>query len=148
MKFEIRIFKHQENAIKLLKKDPSNRRFKSFKSFNEAYAFSYEYDLHEDEAPSLSQVKANFKSNKMKYTSNEYQPRSLPVEVEKLPFSAPKKPEVNQLRQFIEKNDLESFQKKIISNPRFLISAGDTANLCQVKTTSYSSFFFLWQIIQ
>ncbi len=52
---------HQENAIKLLKKDPSNRRFKSFKSFNEAYAFSYEY---EDEAPSLRQAKANFKSNK------------------------------------------------------------------------------------
>ena len=122
---------HQENAIKLLKKDPTNRRFKSFKSFQEAYSFSYEHESSEY-VPSLSQVKASIDPFKDRTNLKENAPRASNLDAEKLPYSAPKKPEVNQMRQFIEKNDIASFRAKVLSNPRFLISAGDSPNLCQV----------------
>ena len=119
---------HQENAIKLLKKDPVNRRFKSFKSFKEAYAFSYESETSEN-MPTLFEVKASIdplsdKTNTKESLSNN--------DAEKLPFSAPKKPEVNLLRMMIEKNQYEPFCERVLSNPRYLISAGDSPNLCQV----------------
>lgn len=119
---------HQENAIKLLKKDPQNRRFKSFKSFREAYAFSYESEPNENPVPTLSEVKASIDPLQDKTNSKESLSKS---DAEKLPFSAPKKPEVNLLRMMIEKNQFDSFRSRVLSNPRFLISAGDTPNLIQ-----------------
>jgi len=127
---EDRIFIHQENAIKVVKKDPTNRRFKSFKSFHEAYTFSYEFESSEN-IPSRSAVKASIDPCVQKVTQRENSVQTANLDAEKLPFSAPKKPEINQLRAFIEKNDIESFRAKIIANPRFLVSAGDTPILCQ-----------------
>ncbi len=127
---EDRIFMHQENAIKVVKKDPTNRRFKSFKSFHEAYTFSYEFESNQ-KIPSRSEVKASIELDKLKAGKKEDSVQTARLDAEKLPFSAPKKPEVNQLRSFIEKNDLDSFRSKVLENPRFLVSAGDTPNLCQ-----------------
>jgi hypothetical protein len=121
-----RIFLNKEKAMKAMKEDPANRRFKTFKNLNDAYAFSYESaEIESGAAPTFSQVAAAL----------------LKVQdAEKLPFSAPKKPEINQLRQFIEKDQLDDFKAKIMLNPRFLISAGDSCVAVQVFKTCYSIF--------
>ena len=121
-----RIFINQEKAMNLCKQDPENRRFKAFKCFNEAYAFSYGIGPRE----SISQAKASFEASLNQQEKNSA--KILTQEAEKLPFSAPKKPEVNELRSFIEKNLIDSFKKKVNSNPRFLISAGDSPVIVQV----------------
>jgi hypothetical protein len=41
-------------------------------------------------------------------------------------LSAPKQPELNRLRGSIEMGELESFNRSVQSNPRFLVSSGDT----------------------
>lgn len=53
-------------------------------------------------------------------------------DAEKLPFSAPRKPEVNEMRLFIEKNFFEKFRDRLMANPRFLISSGDSPVIYQV----------------
>ena len=144
-----RIFINQENAMKLCKEDPENRRFKSFKSFHEAYTFSYETsEIESGQAPSLQQVQAEL--NLISPLINDCRPQNqgpslTPVkantpkaiavsnqDAERLPFSAPKKPEINELRSFIENNLFEQFRDKVIANPRFLISAGDAPVAVQV----------------
>lgn len=144
-----RIFINQENAMKLCKQDPDNRRFKVFRNFLEAYAFSYEIEIESGQAPSIAQVQANLnasnsipiKDNVQTVFSSIDSPMpngnnikiviQSPADVEKLLFSAPKKPEINQLRLFIETNKFEIVRDKIISNPRFLISAGDAPVIYQ-----------------
>ncbi|CAF0709539.1 unnamed protein product [Brachionus calyciflorus] len=139
-----RIFINKENAMKLCKQDPDNRRFKLFRSFQEAYAFSYEAsEIESGQAPSEDQVRASL--SLINNNSNQKQPmnisktpdgkisesKNLSQDAEKLPFSAPKKPEVNEMRLFIEKNNFESFRDKVVSNPRFLITAGDAPVIYQ-----------------
>jgi hypothetical protein len=141
-----RIFKNQENAIKFLKKDPENRRFKSFKSFEEAYAFSYE--CNEFTQYSSYQMKTAESNNAIK-AENSQNRGSSSQDAEKLPFSAPKKPEMNELRSLIEKNIIETVREKVLSNPRFLISAGDTPTLVQVNKYTflhytYKLYYFLY----
>jgi hypothetical protein len=151
-----RIFVSQENAMRLCKEDPENRRFKSFKSFHEAYTFSYETsEIESGHAPSLEQIQASLSLTngtsaqngstvapttttttangssltpvkQASTTSNSTQ------DAERLPFPAPKKPEVNLLRSFIEQNKLELFRDRVVANPRFLISAGDAPVAVQV----------------
>ena len=53
-----RIFINAETAMKLCKQDPEYRRFKVFKHFKEAYAFSYEAEIESGKAPTIEQVKA------------------------------------------------------------------------------------------
>lgn len=142
-----RIFINKDNAMKLCKQDPDNRRFKLFRNFHDAYAFSYETrEIESGEAPSVEQIKASLSlintssSNKRESLGNsdKIPDTNLPKvqnssqDAEKLPFSAPRKPEVNEMRLFIEKNNFESFRDKAISNPRFLITAGDSAVIYQV----------------
>ena len=132
-----RIFVNQGKAMKLCKQDPENRRFKAFKSFNEAYAFSY--GINEiDSTFSISEVKASFEASLNNPDKNLI--KSSTQDAEKLPFSAPKKSEVNEFRIFIEKNSIDSFKKKANSNPRFLISAGDTPVAVQVN--DWLNFYF------
>lgn len=140
-----RIFLNRENAMKALKEDPDNRRFKQFKTFDEAYVFSYEsQEIESGQVPTLAQVQAQLSdpsgdhsgfASPVRPESGEsttpklFAPKAssnLAQDAEKLPFSAPKKPEINALRAMIEKNDVEGFKEKVLSNPRFLISAGDT----------------------
>ena len=127
---EQRIFKNQENAIKILKKDPENRRFKSFRTFEEAYAFSYE-TAGGASMSGMQEILMGSPGDRLLASPTETSSNSS-QDVEKLPFSAPKKPEINELRKFIETDNFEAFRDKILSNPRYLISAGETPNLCQV----------------
>ena len=127
---EQRIFKNQENAIKVLKKDPENRRFKSFRTFEEAYAFSYE-TAGTSSTPYIHDVLMGSPVDRLPASPTD-KSSSSSQDAEKLPFPAPKKPEVNELRKFIETDNYEAFREKILSNPRYLISAGETPNLCQV----------------
>lgn len=59
--------------------------------------------------------------------------RHVTQDAEKLPYPAPRKPEVNEMRSFIEKNFFEKFREKVIANPRFLISSGDAPVVYQVR---------------
>lgn len=144
-----RIFVSAEKAMRLCKEDPENRRFKAFKSFNDAYQFSYESnEIESGQAPSMDQVKASladnsalcaspvrtvntppvrFHLNSPTVTSGSNSSSSNPaLDAEKLPFSAPKKPEINQVKSFIEKNNYEEFRDRVIANPRYLMSGVDT----------------------
>lgn len=111
-----RIFLNRDKAMKALKEDPENRRFKTFRNFSDAYSFSYSDEIESGNAPSMSELEMTV----------ELKNSSAALDAEKLPFSAPKKPEINQLRAFIEKDNLDEVKVKLHANPRFLISAGDT----------------------
>ena len=153
-----RIFSKQENAKKLCKEDPENRRFKAFKSFQDAYAFSYESEIESGQAPTIAQVKQSLSLRMSAHSSNSVAEsatnasnsqistpnKNLNQDVEKLPFSAPKKPEINELRSFIEKNMFEQFRDKVLSNPRFLISAGDAPVCFQLCENSFSLILFFF----
>jgi len=146
-----RIFINADTAMKLCKQDPEYRRFKVFKNFKDAYSFSYEAEIESGKAPTIEQVKASLaslnnvawsplndrskngdtKSPTINGTNNNNNP-PVSLDVEKLPYSAPKKADVNQLRLLVEKDDFEQFVDKISSNPRYLISAGDAPVVVQV----------------
>ena len=141
-----RIFINADTAKKLCKQDPEYRRFKVCKNFKEAYAFSYEAEIESGKAPSIEQVKASLDSisNVMFSPGQELQSQAsnslctssnqiANLDVEKLPYSAPRKPEVNELRLFVEKDNFEKFSDKLASNPRYLISAGDAPVVVQVS---------------
>lgn len=130
-----RIFINKENAMKLCKQDPDNRRFKLFKNFQDAYTFSYELsEIRSGEVPSENQLRESLSFKNSKYqNSGSKEEKKNTQDAEKLPFSAPRKPEVNEMRLFIEKNNLEPFRDKSLSNPRFLITAGDSPVIYQVK---------------
>jgi hypothetical protein len=148
-----RIFINRENAMKLCKEDPENRRFKPFINFQEAYKFSYECsEIESGQAPSFEQVQASLSltatSNgpssplppqaagsitPVKLTNTPTNTTSSTQDAERLPFPAPKKPEVNELRSFIEKDKFEQFRDRVVANPRFLISAGDAPVAVQVS---------------
>lgn len=131
-----RIFINKENAMKLCKQDPDNRRFKLFKNFQDAYAFSYEQsEIRSGEVPSEKQLKESLSFKNSKHNQNFWskEEKKNTQDAEKLPFSAPRKPEVNEMRLFIEKNNFEAFRDKLLSNPRFLITAGDAPVIYQVK---------------
>lgn len=125
-----RIFINKENAMKLCKQDPDNRRFKLFRNFRDAYAFSYEIsEIQSGEVPSENQLRESLKNSLLKQDDSS---RKKIQDAEKLPFSAPRKPEVNEMRLFIEKNNFEPFRDKLFANPRFLITAGDAPVIYQV----------------
>ena len=156
-----RLFMSAEKAKNVCKEDPVNRRFKPFRNFNDAYAFSYEAsEIESGQVPSISQLKARFAimddSNppaapSSSSSSNGSAPAASSVsagvqeaaapksrdaanDAEKLPFSAPKKFEINALRALIESNNLNKFYERVTSNPRFLITAGDAPVCVQVST--------------
>ena len=129
-----------------------------FKNFKEAYAFSYEAEIELGKAPTIEQVKASLPalSNvpfspsqeiSNNYLANSNSPAVLPnnqnsnFDVEKLPYSAPKKPDINQMRLFVENDNFEQFLERISSNPRYLISAGDSPVIVQV---GFFCLFFLF----
>ena len=143
-----RIFINRENAMKLCRQDPQNRRFKNFRSFKEAYAFSYESnEIESGQVPTIRQVHASLAASLTATITNgdvQLSPQLMQIDsktpsqdAENLTFSGPKKIEINEMRSFIEKNNLEAFSARINSNPRFLISAGDSPIIFQV------SYFFL-----
>lgn len=59
------------------------------------------------------------------------------VSTESSPFKAPKPQDLAELRQAIENGDVKTFQSKVWDNPRYMVSAGDTPAIYQVK--QYSS---------
>lgn len=144
-----RIFINAENAMKLCKQDPDNRRFKVFRNFQEAYSFSYEMrEIESGHAPSMEQIQASFSVSistsqncTLTFTKNDSSSKqaSQTQDAEKLPFSAPKKPEVNEMRLFIERNNFEAFRDKVIANPRFLITAGDAPVIYQLSLNFMNS---------
>ena len=161
-----RIFINAETAKKLCKQDPEYRRFKVCKTFKEAYKFSYEAEIESGKAPSIEQVHASLGSitNVMFSPSQDAQQlatatvaatsnQTANLDAEKLPFSAPKKPEVNELRLFVERDNFEKFSDKVTANPRFLISAGDAPVvvqvsdifLSQIPTVKYNTYRKTWQ---
>ena len=47
-------------------------------------------------------------------------------------FKSLKPPELSQFRRFIESGNIETVKTKVWSNPRYLISSGDTPTILQV----------------
>ena len=117
-----------------------------FRNFKDAYAFSYEAEIELGKAPTIEQVKASlpglsnvpFSPSQENLNNHTNSPVVLPhnqnsnFDAEKLPYSAPKKPDINQMRLIVEKDDFEQFLERISSNPRYLISAGDSPVIVQV----------------
>ena len=127
--------------MKLCKQDPDNRRFKMFKSFREAYAFSYESsEIELGQVPSISKVQSLLEASLTGVNDGRILSPSLmktesktpTQDAEKLPFNGPRKVEINELKSFIEKKNLEAVRTKVLSNPRFLISTGETPIIFQV----------------
>jgi hypothetical protein len=101
-----------------------------------------------DKAPTIEQVKAslsnliplspcnndganNGDTKSPAITTNGHSTPSS-MDAEKLPYSAPKKADINQLRLLVERDDFEQLTDRIASNPRYLISAGDAPVVVQV----------------
>jgi hypothetical protein len=130
-----RIFINAESAKNLCKQDPDNRRFKVFRNFIDAYSFSYnESEIKSGSVPSIAQLKESL--NKFEIESDIANKQVIvqykTQDVEKLPFPAPKKSEINLLRSHIEKNEVDLFKNKVLANPRYLISSGDAPIIVQV----------------
>ncbi|RMZ95017.1 hypothetical protein BpHYR1_051999, partial [Brachionus plicatilis] len=67
-----RIFVNKENAMKLCKQDPDNRRFKLFRNFQDAYTFSYELsEIQSGEAPSKEQIQESLSLKKNLENQND-----------------------------------------------------------------------------
>jgi hypothetical protein len=146
-----RIFISSEKAMKLCKQDPDNRRFKAFKNFDDALVFSYgaSSSAQTTKALTIEQIQTSISSPldspkldlaASNGTASKPAANLSVNDAEKLPFSAPKEPEINELRSFIEKNKFESFRDKVVENPRFLISHGDAPVIVQVKSHQAEEF--------
>jgi hypothetical protein len=131
-----RIFTSLQSALKKCTKDPDYRRFKVFSNFEEAYAFSYgggkaSNSLEQDaEANNCLDAGTNSKS-----TRNDIKPS--------LSFFAPIKSQIRELLSFIEHNQFESFREKVVENPRFLISHGDSPLILSLSL----KFFFMLHML-
>jgi hypothetical protein len=129
-----RIFINADSAKNLCKEDPDNRRFKVFRNFIDAYSFSYnKSEIKSGCVPSIAKLEEEFYESISDSSIKEGAIQFKPQDFEKLPFSAPKKSEINLLRSHIEKNEVDLFKSKVLSNPRFLISSGDSPIIVQVK---------------
>jgi hypothetical protein len=117
-----RIFINKNNAMKVCKQQPGNRRFNIFKSFEEAYAFSYQKEINTDDVP---------KPILIQQTLNIQKAVEKKGGTEKLPFPSVSKLQVNKLKTLIETNKIDEFKEFIISNPRLLISDGDSPVVVQ-----------------
>lgn len=121
-----------------------------FTSFKEAYTFSFGASSSDDlnqSLPSFEQVAASVQIELRSNGNNVGSPLTSSrlnsaQDAEKLPFPAPRKPEVNEMRLFIEQNNFERFRDKVVLNPRFLISSGDAPIVYQVGTFSHLCIFF------
>lgn len=87
--------------------------------------------------------KGRYKTFKSKEDANdfaingmEYIPSATPVAVveeKSNNFKAPKPQNLTQFRKVIEKGDIEQVRTTIWSNPRFLVSCGDTPSILHVS---------------
>jgi ankyrin repeat protein len=128
-----RIFINKETAMKHLKQD-IDIRFKVCKTFSEAYAFSYESEIELGRAPTIEQVLSTLSPSNSEVSLKSVgicRTNSTNSDVEKLPFSAPKKAEINHFRSLVENDSFEQFYDIVMSNPRYLISAGDSPVVVQ-----------------
>jgi hypothetical protein len=100
------IFTDKTQALNTVKKFKGSR-FKAFSNRNDAILFSKE--------KILTEVNSNDKN-------------SLAKNVEKSlsPFNSPHTRDLTKLRRAIEKADYETVEQLIWSNPRYLVSSGDT----------------------
>jgi hypothetical protein len=127
-----RIFINPENAKNLCKQDPDNRRFKAFRNFIDAYSFSYnDNEIKSGCVPTIDQLKESLNCQFEINKKNDDIQKNI-YDLEKLAFPAPKKSEINLLRSHIEKNEVELFKSKVLTNPRYLISSGDSPIIVQV----------------
>jgi len=62
---------------------------------------------------------------------------SNPPAVESSAFRSVKTQDLVKLRKFLEKGDLHEARKLIWSNPRYLVSSGDTPTILQVMIQYY-----------
>lgn len=50
-----------------------------------------------------------------------------------MPFKCPKVQDMISFKKAIENNEYEEVRRKIMDNPRYLVSSGDTPSILQVK---------------
>ncbi|XP_064608265.1 ankyrin repeat and LEM domain-containing protein 2-like [Liolophura sinensis] len=106
------VFTDKTAALKAVKAYKGSR-FKTFKSLSEAEKFSH----------SKIEICSPLKSAVSEFSQ-------VPSS-EGIAFKAPKMPELVALRKLIEKGDEESFRETVWTNPRYLISSGDTPVILQ-----------------
>lgn len=106
---EVHVYTSYEDAKRIIK-EVKTARFKSFASRDDATYF------------------ATYGS-----TSG---PGNPSVVAESTPFRSPKRPEVYAFRKLVEVDDLQSVERIIWENPRYLIGIGDTPTIMQVIACS------------
>lgn len=108
------VLENRVEALKVVKKH-KKARFKAFSVYHKALEFALHGYV---EAPS----------------NHVHVVRPEPVVGEKAPlFRAPKPQDLTALRKSIENGDLELVSKTVWTNPRYLISSGDTPSILQVS---------------
>lgn len=94
-------------------------RFKLFRSATEAEHFS----IFGEDSP-IKQIEKNNTSNNL---SNNVQSTSYN-------FKSLKSEDLVVFRRLIEGGEIEKVKQAVYSNPRFLVSSGDTPSIIQVKS--------------
>lgn len=111
----INVFQDKVEALKLVKKN-KKARFKAFNFYHEAADF----------AINGAEVQNNNNGQNAAETASA-------VGEKPSPYRGPKSQDLVMLRKVIESGNIETVTHMIWENPRYLISAGDTPSILQVK---------------
>jgi hypothetical protein len=91
----------------------------------------------------IQQQRTNIANNDELNMSMEQSTKPVNNDVEKLPYSDVPTSELTKLYNLVEKGDENEFERLIWSNPRYIISSGDSPTIIKVKFS-----FDLFQINQ
>lgn len=120
---KITVFIDKSEALKLVKKY-KRARFKAFRTLKEATDFA-DYGA---EAANNSWVSSP-------------PPESINLGEKPSPFKGPKPQDFVRLRKSIENGELETVEKVVWENPRYLVSSGDTPAILQVISFCLATIF-------
>jgi hypothetical protein len=84
----------------------------------------------------IQQQRTNIANNDELNMSMEQSTKPVNNDVEKLPYSDVPTSELTKLYNLVEKGDENEFERLIWSNPRYIISSGDSPTIIKVKFSS------------
>jgi hypothetical protein len=84
----------------------------------------------------IQQQRTNIANNDDLNMSMEQSTKPVNNDVEKLPYSDVPTSELTKLYNLVEKGDENEFERLIWSNPRYIISSGDSPTIIKVKFSS------------
>lgn len=88
---------------------------------------------HQDAENFIQQSRNNTINIDAFYMLTEQVTKPISNDAEKLPYSDVPTSELTKLYNVVEKGDENEFERLVWSNPRYLISSGDSATIVKVK---------------